>query len=166
MPTEDDADTVVQPDVSVICDESKLTDQGCTGAPDFVVEILSPATAFKDMDEKCRLYEHHGVREYLIVNPANETVMVYVRDDVGPGTQRGTAAGDNGGTQEAKLIPGTHSGTAGRPSKTADSPSREPPFHHFRKPLLYSRDDSISSACFPDLTVELARIFPEKRTYK
>ncbi len=73
----DEIDTVVQPDLVVVCDSAKLTRQGCTGAPDFVLEILSPTTAFKDMEEKLRLYESHGVREYWILNPANDTLMVY-----------------------------------------------------------------------------------------
>ncbi|TVQ21212.1 MAG: Uma2 family endonuclease [Spirochaetaceae bacterium] len=73
----DESDTVVQPDLVVVCDSSKLTRQGCTGAPDFVAEILSPATAFKDMEDKLRVYERHGVREYWIINPANDTLMVY-----------------------------------------------------------------------------------------
>jgi len=75
---ESDSDTVVQPDLSVFCDRSKLTDAGATGAPDLVVEILSPSTALTDQGEKRMLYERHRVREYWVVNPANETAMVYV----------------------------------------------------------------------------------------
>jgi len=67
----------VQPDLVVICDSAKLTEQGCTGAPDFVLEILSPSTAYKDMEDKLRLYESRGVREYWIINPGNETLLVY-----------------------------------------------------------------------------------------
>jgi len=73
-----DSDTVVQPDLSVFCDRSKLTDAGATGAPDLAVEILSPSTAFKDQGEKRMLYERHRVREYWVINPANDTAMVYV----------------------------------------------------------------------------------------
>lgn len=76
-PADGGGDTVVQPDLVVVCDATKLTPQGCAGAPDLVLEILSPATAFKDMEYKLHLYERHGVREYWIVNPANDTVMVY-----------------------------------------------------------------------------------------
>ncbi len=78
---EDSATTVVQPDISVICDSSKLTVQGCTGAPDLVVEILSPYTAHTDMEIKFRLYESHGIREYWIVDPGNRYVHVFVLDD-------------------------------------------------------------------------------------
>jgi Uma2 family endonuclease len=74
---EEAIDTVVQPDLVVICDSAKLTEQGCTGAPDFVVEILSPSTAYKDMEDKLRLYESRGVREYWIINPGNETLLIY-----------------------------------------------------------------------------------------
>ena len=73
--------TVVQPDISVICDKSKLTDAGCTGAPDLIVEILSPSTAKKDMDEKFHLYEKHGVREYWVVDPGSEYIRVFVPDE-------------------------------------------------------------------------------------
>jgi Uma2 family endonuclease len=76
---DDDAvTTVVQPDVVVICDRAKLTPAGCTGAPDWIVEILSPRTARKDFELKLHLYERHGVREYWIVDPGNRFVHVYL----------------------------------------------------------------------------------------
>ena len=78
----DDAITnVVQPDLVVVCDPSKLDDRGCIGSPDFIVEILSPATARKDMKEKFLLYEQAGVREYWIVDPSATTVMVFRRGE-------------------------------------------------------------------------------------
>jgi len=80
---ESDSDTVVQPDLSVFCDRSKLTPAGATGAPDLAVEILSPSTALKDQREKRVLYERHRVREYWVINPANETAMIYVLGDDG-----------------------------------------------------------------------------------
>lgn len=69
--------TVVQPDIVVVCDELKLDERGCKGAPDLVIEILSPATAAKDMKIKRELYERHGIREYWLVHPTDMTVMVY-----------------------------------------------------------------------------------------
>ncbi len=69
--------TVVQPDISVICDQKKLDERGCVGAPDLVVEILSPSTAAKDLKVKRALYEEHGVREYWLFHPVDRTVMVY-----------------------------------------------------------------------------------------
>ncbi len=80
---ESDSDTVVQPDLSVFCDRSKLTPLGATGAPDLAVEILSASTAIKDQREKRVLYERHRVREYWVINPANETAMIYVLGDDG-----------------------------------------------------------------------------------
>ena len=80
---EDDVSNVVQPDISVICDFEKLTDKGCTGAPDWIIEIESPYTSKKDMDYKFRLYERHGVREYWIVDPGNRYIHAYVRDEKG-----------------------------------------------------------------------------------
>ncbi len=73
--------TVVQPDIVVVCDGSKLDERGCKGAPDLVIEILSPATAAKDMKIKRDLYERHGIREYWLVHPTDKTVMVYRMGD-------------------------------------------------------------------------------------
>ena len=69
--------TVVQPDIVVVCDDSKLDERGCKGAPDLVIEILSPATAAKDMKIKRDLYEGYGIGEYWLVHPTDKTVMVY-----------------------------------------------------------------------------------------
>ena len=80
---DDDVTTVVQPDVSVFCDESRLTRAGARGAPTLAVEILSPSTASKDMRIKRDLYERHGVLEYWIVDPGNKYVAVYLLDEDG-----------------------------------------------------------------------------------
>jgi Uma2 family endonuclease len=69
--------TVVQPDLCVICDKSKLDDAGCIGAPDLIVEVLSDSTAKKDYNEKFNLYEENEVKEYWIVNPASKTIEVF-----------------------------------------------------------------------------------------
>jgi Uma2 family endonuclease len=79
---DDDIQTVVQPDISVVCDRSKLDDRGCKGSPDLIVEIISLATARKDMKEKFLLYEEAGVKEYWIVDPAARTVMVFRQAEV------------------------------------------------------------------------------------
>ncbi len=119
--SDDEGDTVVQPDLVVVCDSAKLTRQGCTGAPDLVLEILSPATAFKDMEDKLRLYEHHGVREYWIVNPGNDTLMVY------------------------SMAPEAASART------------------YRKPVLYTAGDTVSPRIFPDLAIDLGRVFDRDR---
>jgi len=67
----------VQPDLLVLCDSSKLTDVGVVGGPDFIIEIQSPSTAFRDQVEKKVLYEKHGVKEYWIVNPETLEVFIY-----------------------------------------------------------------------------------------
>ena len=69
--------TVVQPDLCIICDEEKLDDRGCNGAPDLVVEILSPGNSKKEMGIKFGLYEEAGVKEYWIVEPTEKAVFVY-----------------------------------------------------------------------------------------
>jgi Uma2 family endonuclease len=70
-------DTIVQPDISIICDLSKLDIQGCQGAPDWIIEILSPSTAQKDLTDKFDLYQHAGVQEYWVVHPSEATVIPY-----------------------------------------------------------------------------------------
>ena len=72
-----DEDTVVQPDILVVCDRSKLSDACVKGAPDLIVEILSPSTRVKDRREKKKLYERFGVHEYILVDPLNESVERY-----------------------------------------------------------------------------------------
>ncbi|HCM25765.1 MAG: hypothetical protein A2Z99_04225 [Treponema sp. GWB1_62_6] len=68
--SDDEVDTVVQPDLVVYCDRTKLTDAGARGAPDLVVEIISPWTIKKDLNDKFRLYERVGVKEYWVLDPA------------------------------------------------------------------------------------------------
>lgn len=75
--TDDQIDTVVQPDILVVCDPKKLDDKGCRGAPDFIIEILSSSTSSKDQIRKRRLYERHGVKEYWLLHPLDRIVMVY-----------------------------------------------------------------------------------------
>lgn len=77
----EDVDTMVEPDISVICDENKLDKYGCKGAPDLVIEILSPSTRRHDRLVKRDLYQRAGVREYWIVNPADKTVQVLLLED-------------------------------------------------------------------------------------
>ena len=69
--------TVVQPDICIICDKSKLDDRGAFGAPDLVIEILSPGNSKKELKTKFDLYEEAGVKEYWIVNPTEFSVLIY-----------------------------------------------------------------------------------------
>ena len=69
--------SVVQPDISVICDLEKLDERGCLGSPDWIIEILSPGNSRKEMKEKYSLYEENGVKEYWIVSPENQFVQVF-----------------------------------------------------------------------------------------
>lgn len=76
-------DTVVQPDLFVLCDLSKLEQQICNGAPDWIIEILSKSTAAKDLKVKFELYQAAGVHEYWVVYPAEEAIQSYVLDQQG-----------------------------------------------------------------------------------
>jgi len=71
-------DTVVQPDIIVVCDEKKRGNEGCLGAPDLVVEILSPSNTAIEMERKFKLYQKAGVREYWIVDPENKGLTVHI----------------------------------------------------------------------------------------
>ncbi|WP_326492738.1 Uma2 family endonuclease [Algoriphagus sp. PAP.12] len=85
FPKESKADkdvfNVVQPDISVICDLSKLDEMGCLGAPDLVVEILSPANSKTELRYKYSLYEEFGVNEYWIIHPIECTLLIYTLKD-------------------------------------------------------------------------------------
>ncbi|MBO5071130.1 MAG: Uma2 family endonuclease [Roseburia sp.] len=75
-----DNKTYVEPDISVICDRNKLDDRGCNGAPDWIIEIVSPNSQSMDYFIKLFKYRTAGVREYWIVNPMKQTVQVYSFD--------------------------------------------------------------------------------------
>ena len=75
--------TVVQPDICVICDLTKLDDKGCIGAPDWIIEILSPGNSQTEMKNKFEVYQENGVKEYWLADPANEIVFVYVLNGEG-----------------------------------------------------------------------------------
>lgn len=75
--------TVVQPDLCVVCDESKIDRKGCCGAPDLVVEILSPGNSRHEVRTKYNLYQEAGVPEYWLINPEEENLVQYVLDDKG-----------------------------------------------------------------------------------
>ena len=87
--------TVVQPDIYVVCDLSKLDDRGCLGAPDLIIEIVSPKNSRRDVKDKFEIYQQHGVREYWIVNPNDEYVNVFVLDEKGKFQFSGMYAGDD-----------------------------------------------------------------------
>jgi Uma2 family endonuclease len=80
-----DDETYVEPDISVICDPDKLTDRECKGAPDFIIEIVSPSSRRMDYSTKNALYSNAGVREYWIVDPEKERTTVYrYEEDAAP----------------------------------------------------------------------------------
>lgn len=87
LPKGDEADeaidTVVQPNVIAVCDESKLDRHGVRGAPDLVVEVLSPSTAYHDHKRKREVYERAGVKEYWLVDPMERMIYIYHLDDQG-----------------------------------------------------------------------------------
>jgi len=73
---DEDVRTVVQPDIMVVCDLEKIVEHGCRGAPDWVIEIISPSTAGKDHITKRNLYERHGVKEFWVIQPIERTIAV------------------------------------------------------------------------------------------
>ncbi len=110
---DEDITNVVQPDLTIVCDEKKLDERGCKGSPDLIVEIISKGTFKKDMGQKLSLYEKVGVKEYWVVYPKDETVMVFrLVDEQGYG-----------------------------------------------EPDIYNKKDCIRPSLFPDLLVEMERVF-------
>jgi len=73
--------TVLQPDLFVVCDLSKIKNDSCLGAPDFIIEIVSAKNSKRDVKDKFKIYQEHGVREYWIVFPTDENVNVFVLDE-------------------------------------------------------------------------------------
>jgi Uma2 family endonuclease len=75
--------TVVQPDLFIVCELSKIENNSCLGAPDFIIEIVSAKNSQRDTRDKFEIYQEHGVREYWIVNPNDENVSVFILDENG-----------------------------------------------------------------------------------
>lgn len=73
----------VEPDLMVICDPNKVDEKGCHGAPDWVIEIVSPSSKMRDYLQKANLYMSNGVREYWVVDPIRETTVVYKHEEEG-----------------------------------------------------------------------------------
>ena len=78
-----EGDTVVQPDLFAVCDEAKLTKQYIEGAPDWIIEIVSPGNGKKELEKKYGQYEEAGVREYWVVDPMERTILRYVLNGEG-----------------------------------------------------------------------------------
>lgn len=107
LPKNDEADervdSVVQPDFLVVCDESKLDRRGVRGAPDWIVEVLSPSTASRDQIKKRELYERHGVKEYWLIHPTDRLVWVYTLQN---GEYGKPGLYDLQGRTEVNVVPG------------------------------------------------------------
>jgi Uma2 family endonuclease len=95
-------DTVVQPDVMIVCDKNKLGKEGCRGAPDFVAEILSPSNTAIEMERKFDLYLEAGVREYWVIDPEHKGVKTYSFKD----NQIFTRSYTSNDTVSVEVIPG------------------------------------------------------------
>jgi Uma2 family endonuclease len=87
--------TVVQPDFIIVCDQGKLDEKGCLGAPDFIAEITSPSSLKRDIEEKYQVYEKYGVREYWVIFPETKSVNVFVLDENGKYQVGGMYASDS-----------------------------------------------------------------------
>ena len=101
---DDEVTTVVQPDLCVICDETKIDSRGCCGAPDIVVEILSPGNSKKEIRLKHELYEEAVVKEYWIVNPVEENIVVFILNE--EGKLSGLKMYASGDTIQSIAVPG------------------------------------------------------------
>jgi Uma2 family endonuclease len=95
-------DTVVQPDIVVVCDKAKLGKEGCRGAPDFAAEILSPSNTAAEMQRKFKLYRQAGVREYWVLDPESKTLLTHLFEE-GRILSRFYGAGE---TAPVEILPG------------------------------------------------------------
>ena len=100
--TEDRTTTVVQPDILVVCDPKKITERNVRGAPDWIIEVLSPASARHDHLTKRALYERAGVREYWLVHPVDRVITVYTLKD---GQYGGPEIADMAGERVPTIFP-------------------------------------------------------------
>lgn len=114
--TDDEIRNVVQPDIIVVCDESKLRKTGYFGVPTLLVEISSPATSRRDKVLKFNMYEKAGVKEYWIVEPDGKFVNVFVLQENG----------------------------------------------RYGRPEMYTNEDTLHVAIFPDLEIDLKSVFPQE----
>lgn len=99
----DERNSVVQPDLMVVCDPGKCREEGIFGSPDWILEVLSPATAYKDQTEKRNLYELSGVSEYWILNPDTLDLLIYRRQGEKFASPYGTSLK---GPVEVAILPG------------------------------------------------------------
>lgn len=99
----EEVDTMVEPDLSVVCDPGKLDDLGCKGAPDLIIEILSPSTQRHDRLVKYNLYQRAGVREYWIVDPSAKSIQTFVLED---GRYTATGFGSTGDILKVSVLDG------------------------------------------------------------
>lgn len=105
----DEVTTVVQPDLCIVCDESKLDELGCCGAPDLMIEILSPGNSKKEVRIKYELYQEAGVKEYWLINPVEENLIVYIFQQDGKyGVGKMYASGE---TISTEILPGLKANT-------------------------------------------------------
>ena len=100
-----EVDTVVQPDIAVICDPAKLDAAGCRGAPDWIIEVRSPATAARDRLQKRDLYKRHGVAEYWVLDPDGRRLTIH-RLDASTGRYAAPTTAKAEGTASPRAVPG------------------------------------------------------------
>lgn len=101
--TDEERDTVVQPDLMIVCDPAMCRDEGIFGAPAWILEVLSPSTAYKDQTEKKSLYQACGVAEYWTLNPETLDLMIYRMEGATYSAPHGTRID---GTVELSVLPG------------------------------------------------------------
>ncbi|TVR87466.1 MAG: Uma2 family endonuclease [Spirochaetaceae bacterium] len=136
----DQTPTVVQPDITVSCDPTKLTEQGMTGAPDLVVEIVSPESGLIDRGRKFELYRRYGVREYWIVDQDERLVEVYLLESSEASNTRAGAT--------ARAGAGTGTG------KSAEDQGV------FRRDAVYGPADTLRASAVSELSIDLSEVFP------
>jgi len=99
----ENVDTLVEPDITVVCDSDKMDEIGCKGAPDFIIEVLSPSTRNYDLFTKYHLYRRAGVREYWIIDPKGKSVQTFILKD---GKYLSNGVGGPADTLEVSVLQG------------------------------------------------------------
>jgi len=142
--TDEETDTVLQPDIMVICDPEQVTKRFIRAAPEFVIEILSPSSRSHDQVRKRRLYEKHGVKEYWVLDPEDRLVTVYRRQNVPAvaGSRSRPSGGKKRSLTGAASVP---EGVAGGFAVTQ---------------ILDANDLHLEVQALPGLSIDFTKVFP------
>jgi Uma2 family endonuclease len=160
----DDAPTVVQPDLTVVCDESLLTEQGVSGAPELNIEVVAPDTGYHDRARKFDLYQRYGVREYWILDHTERVLEVYLLSfhEGEPRAAGGGAAGEaesaGHGAGEGE---GAGAGKGAGEGEGAGAETARTTSPRYQRLGAFGPENHVTSVTIPAVRIDLSQVFPD-----